>query len=154
MFTKEEKELILDQLTNNDVAEDQEIIDFLCEDMEPHKYVTVARIVAENRADFLTMREDGIDWDKYQDQGGVESKNMTVSGVSIGDKFIDTIHRKSKRVSTVVDFLETTSLTTGEHISFAVVAEHEFMGQIMKTYPAFSTVVINRLQGEDCQHSA
>ncbi len=70
---------------------------------------------------------------------------MTIKNVTIGDKFIDTMHRKSKRVSTVIDFAETRSMTTGEVLGVTVIAEHEFMGQSLKSNPAFSTVVMNRI---------
>lgn len=70
---------------------------------------------------------------------------MTIRGVTIGDKFIDTIHTRSKRVSTVVDFAETRSMTTGKILDVEIIAQHEFMGQIINTYPAFTTVIRNRI---------
>lgn len=72
-------------------------------------------------------------------------KVLTIRNVTIGDRFIDTCNRKSKRVSTVVDFAETRSMTTGEVISVAVIAQHDFMGQTMTTNPAFATVVMNKV---------
>lgn len=76
----------------------------------------------------------------------METKKLTIKNVSIGDRFIDTCHRKSKRVSTVVDFIEKKSLLTGEILGHEVVASHEFMGQTLKTYPPFTTVVRYRVQ--------
>lgn len=70
---------------------------------------------------------------------------MTIRNVTIGDKFIDTCNRKSKRVSTVVDFIEHKSMTTGKVVNTTIVASHEFMGQTMYTNPAFSTVAMNRV---------
>lgn len=70
---------------------------------------------------------------------------MTIRNVTIGDKFIDTMHRKSKRVSTVIDFAETKSMTTGKVLDVTVIAQHEFMGQLMTSNPAFSPVVMNRI---------
>ncbi len=70
---------------------------------------------------------------------------MTVRNVTIGDKFIASEHRKSKRVSTVVDFVETKSMLTGETIMIEVVAEHEFMGQTIKTVSPFTTVLRNKI---------
>jgi len=70
---------------------------------------------------------------------------MTIRNVTIGDKFIDTCHRKSKRVSTVVDFIEHTSMTTGKVVNTTIVASHEFMGQTMFTSPPFTTVIRNRV---------
>ena len=69
----------------------------------------------------------------------------TIKGVSIGDRFIDTMNRKSKRISTVVDFAETRSLTTGEVLNVTIIAHHEFMGQVMTTQPAFTTVLMNKI---------
>jgi len=70
---------------------------------------------------------------------------MTIRNVTIGDRFIDTCNRKSKRVSTVIDFVETRSMTTGKVVKVEIVAQHEFMGQIMTTSPAFTTVVMNKV---------
>ncbi len=70
---------------------------------------------------------------------------MTIKNVTIGDEFISPSNRKSKRVSTVIDFLETKSVITGETLKIEVVAEHDFMGQkIQTTHPA-STIVRNRI---------
>lgn len=70
---------------------------------------------------------------------------MTIQRVSIGDQFIDTMHRKTKRVSTVVDFIEKKSLVTGEVVGYDVVAEHNFMGQTLKTKCCSTTVLRNRI---------
>jgi hypothetical protein len=70
---------------------------------------------------------------------------MTIRNVTIGDKFIDTCHRKCKRVSIVIDFIERKSLVKGDVIDYECVASHEFMGQtVTKTVP-FATVVINKV---------
>jgi hypothetical protein len=70
---------------------------------------------------------------------------MTIKNVTIGDKFINPSHRKSKRVSTVIDFLEVKSMTTGEVVRHECIASHEFMGQVLKTDVAFASVVMNRV---------
>lgn len=70
---------------------------------------------------------------------------MKIKGVKIGDKFIDNCNRKSKRVSTVVDFIERKSMKTGKVFNYEVVAQHDFMGQKMTTYPAFTTVLRNKI---------
>jgi len=70
---------------------------------------------------------------------------MTIRNVTIGDRFIDTCNRKSKRVSTVIDFAETRSMTTGEVLNITIVAQHEFMGQKLTTNPAFTTVLMNKV---------
>jgi len=70
---------------------------------------------------------------------------MTIKNVTIGDQFINTTHRKSKRVSTVVDFIERRSFVTGKLISYEIVSQHEFMGQTMKGTCPFATVVMNRV---------
>lgn len=70
---------------------------------------------------------------------------MKIKGVKIGDKFINPIHRKSKRVSTVVDFIEKKSMITGKVFDYEVVAQHTFMGQTLTTYPAFTTVLRNKI---------
>ena len=71
---------------------------------------------------------------------------MKVKGVSIGMQFISNQHRKSKRVSTVVDFIERRSYKTGKIIDYEIVAQHEFMGQTMTTYPAAATVLMNKIK--------
>lgn len=71
---------------------------------------------------------------------------MTIRNVSIGDRFIDTCNRKSKRVSTVIDFVEHKSLLTGEVSNITIVAQHDFMGQKMTTNPAFTTVLMNKIK--------
>lgn len=70
---------------------------------------------------------------------------MTLKNVTIGDKFINPTNRKSKRVSTVVDFLETKSVTTGEIVTIEIVAEHDFLGQKIKTVCSPTTVLINKI---------
>lgn len=70
---------------------------------------------------------------------------MELRGVKIGDKFISNQHRKSKRVSTVVDFVERKSMISGKVFDYEVVAEHEFMGQKITTYPSFTTVLRNKV---------
>lgn len=72
-------------------------------------------------------------------------QQVTIDGVSIGDQFIDTCHRKSKIVSTVVDFIERKSVVTGEIIGYEVVAEHRFMGQLIKSKALITTVKIHKL---------
>lgn len=71
---------------------------------------------------------------------------MTIRNVTIGDKFIDTRNRKSKRISTVIDFVERRSLKTGELINYECWAAHEFMGQTLQYEVAFATVVMNRVK--------
>lgn len=71
---------------------------------------------------------------------------MTIKNVTIGDRFIDTCNRKSKRVSVVVDFVEHRSMTTGDILNITIVAQHDFMGQKMTTNPAFATVLINKIK--------
>lgn len=71
---------------------------------------------------------------------------MEIKGVKIGDRFIDTCNRKSKRISTVVDFVEHRSITTGKVLNVTIVANHDFMGQTMTTNPAFATVLINKVK--------
>jgi hypothetical protein len=71
---------------------------------------------------------------------------MTIKNVTIGDKFINTTDRKSKRVSTVVDFTETKSVLTGEILSCEVVCEKDYMGQKLKSTCCFTTVLRNRVQ--------
>ncbi len=70
---------------------------------------------------------------------------MTIKNVTIGDKFISPSNRKSKRVSTVIDFLETKSMTTGETLKIEVIAEHDFMGQKLKTTCTAATVLRNKI---------
>jgi len=73
-------------------------------------------------------------------------KTMKIKNVEIGDKFINTTHRKSKRISTVVDFIERKSFVSGKIIDYEVVSQHEFMGQTLTSYPSFTTVVRNRIK--------
>lgn len=70
----------------------------------------------------------------------------TIKNVTIGDKFISTTHRKSKRVSTVVDFIERKSMVTGKVIDYECVSSHEFMGQTLTGTVSFTTVLRNRLK--------
>ena len=70
---------------------------------------------------------------------------MTIKNVSIGDQFIDSSHRKSKRVSTVIDFYEVKSMKTGELIRHECISEHEFMGYRMKRKVSFTTVLRNKI---------
>jgi len=70
---------------------------------------------------------------------------ITIDGVTIGDRFIDTCHRKTKLVSTVIDFIERRSLVSGEVIGHEVVATHEFMGQTIKKTVLITTVLIGKL---------
>jgi hypothetical protein len=70
---------------------------------------------------------------------------MTIRNVTIGDKFIDTKYRQSKRVSEVTDFIERRSMKTGEVIDYECVASHEFMGQILTCTVPFATVARNRV---------
>lgn len=66
---------------------------------------------------------------------------MTVKGVTIGDKFINTTDLKSKRVSTVVDFSEKKSMLTGETLQILCIVEKEFMGQILRSEVVPTTVL-------------
>lgn len=70
---------------------------------------------------------------------------MTIKNVTIGDKFINTTDRKSKRVSTVVDFIETKSVLTGETLGYEVVCEKDYMGQVLKSKCSFTTVLRNKI---------
>ena len=70
---------------------------------------------------------------------------MEIRKVKIGDKFISNEHRKSKRVSTVVDFIAKKSMVTGKIFDYEVVAEYEFMGQTLTIYPSFTTVLRNKI---------
>jgi len=69
----------------------------------------------------------------------------TYKNVTIGDKFINTCHRKSKRVSTVTDFIERKSVVTGEIVGYECVCQHDFMGQRLTDTVSFATVVMNRI---------
>ena len=69
--------------------------------------------------------------------------DMTIKGVTIGDMFIDPRNRKSKRVSTVVDFIEHRQMITGE-VKYTVIAEHSFMGQVVRTEVVPTTVLMNK----------
>jgi len=71
---------------------------------------------------------------------------MTIKNVTIGDKFINTTDRKSKRVSTVIDFIQTKSVLTGETFGYEVVCEKDFMGQKLKSTCCFTTVLRNRVE--------
>lgn len=70
---------------------------------------------------------------------------MTIKGVTIGDKFINTTDRKSKRVSTVVDFSEKKSMLTGKTIEILCIVEKEFMGQILTSEVVPVTVLRNKI---------
>ena len=70
---------------------------------------------------------------------------MTIKNVTLGDRFIDTSNRKSKRVSTVVDFIEKKSLVTGEIVDYECIAQHEFLGQVIRFKTCFVTVGINKV---------
>jgi len=69
---------------------------------------------------------------------------MTIKNVTIGDQFINTTDRKSKRVSTVIDFIETKSVLTGEILGYEVVCEKDYMGQKLKSTCSFTTVLRNK----------
>ena len=71
---------------------------------------------------------------------------MTINNVTIGDKFINTTDRKSKRVSTVIDFIETKSILTGEILRYQVLCEKDYMGQKLQSICSFATVVINKIK--------
>ncbi len=72
---------------------------------------------------------------------------MTIKNVTIGDKFISSNDTRSKRVSTVVDFLKVVSMTSGKETGDVIcVGEREFMGKIERFETAFSTVVRNRIE--------
>lgn len=70
---------------------------------------------------------------------------MTIKGVTIGDKFINTSDIKSKRVSTVVDFSEKKSMLTGETIQILCIAEKEFMGQKLRFEVVPTTVLRSKI---------
>jgi len=70
---------------------------------------------------------------------------MTIRNVTIGDQFINTTDRKSKRVSTVIDFLETKSVLTGEVLKTEVVCVKDYIGQELKSIVSFTTVLRNRV---------
>lgn len=72
---------------------------------------------------------------------------MTIKNVTIGDKFIASNDTRSRRISTVIDFLKVVSMTTGQETGdFICVAEKEFLGKMEKFETAFSTVVRNRIR--------
>lgn len=71
---------------------------------------------------------------------------MTVKGVTIGDKFINTTDIKSKRVSTVVDFSEKKSMLTGETLQILCIVEKEFMGQTLRSEVVPTTVLRFKVQ--------
>lgn len=70
---------------------------------------------------------------------------MEYRGVKIGDKFINTTDRKSKRLSTVIDFSEKKSMLTGETIEILCIAEKEFMGQTLRFEVVPVTVLRNKI---------
>ena len=70
---------------------------------------------------------------------------MKIKGVTIGDRFINTTDRKSQRVSTVIDFIETKSVLTGESLGYEVVSEKDFMGQKLKSTCSFTAVLRNKV---------
>lgn len=72
--------------------------------------------------------------------------DMTIKNVTIGDKFINTTDRKSKRVSTVIDFIETKSVLTGDILRYQVVCEKDYMGQKLQSVCSFSTVLMNKVK--------
>ena len=71
---------------------------------------------------------------------------MKYKGVTIGDKFIANENRKSKRVSKVIDFLETRSMMTNEIISTEVIYETKVLEQMVKGKCSALTVVRNRIK--------
>lgn len=71
---------------------------------------------------------------------------MTIKNVTIGDKFINTTDRKSKRVSIVIDFIETKSVLTGETLRYEVLSEKDYMGQKLQSICSFTTVVMNKVK--------
>jgi len=73
---------------------------------------------------------------------------MTINNVTIGDKFIHPNDRKSKRISEVYDFLEVKSLTTGKHLEYLCCVKKDFLGQVLYSQVAFSTVVRYKLKTE------
>ena len=70
---------------------------------------------------------------------------MTIKNVTIGDKFINTTDRKTKRVSMVMDFIEKKSLVSGEVVGYDVVCEKDYMGQKLKSICCFTTVLRNKI---------
>ena len=73
-----------------------------------------------------------------------KTNHITIKNVTIGDKFINPTDRKSKRISTVIDFIETKSVLTGEVVKIEVVCEKDFAGQKLKSICSFTTVLRNR----------
>jgi ERCC4-type nuclease len=72
---------------------------------------------------------------------------MTIKNVTIGDKFIASNDVRSKRISTVVDFLKIVSVTTGKETGDIIcVAEKEFMGKKERFETPFATVVRSRIK--------
>lgn len=71
---------------------------------------------------------------------------MTINNVNIGDKFISSNDTRSKRISTVVDFYKTVSMTTGKDTgTILCIAEKEFLGEIIRFETPFATVVRNKI---------
>tara|TARA_B100001146_G_scaffold221179_1_gene231120 strand:- start:929 stop:1162 length:234 start_codon:yes stop_codon:yes gene_type:complete len=75
----------------------------------------------------------------------MNTETLKVRGVSIGDRFINTTHRKSKRISTVTQITEEKCLITGEVLKHHFYAEHEFMGQTLRTEVIATTVLRNKV---------
>lgn len=71
---------------------------------------------------------------------------MTIKNVTIGDKFVAAEHSRIKRVSTVVDFIEKKSVTTGEIVGYECIAEHILLGQVIRFVTPFSTVGRNKVK--------
>ena len=70
---------------------------------------------------------------------------MTIKGVTIGDKFINPNSNKTKRVSTVIDFVEHKSLIKNEITGYSCWAENEIVGQKIKYEVAFTTALRNKI---------
>ncbi len=74
-------------------------------------------------------------------------KAMEVRGVKIGDKFVASIDSRTKIISTVVEFVKTVSMTTGEDTGQVFcIAEKNYLGQVMRFETPFSTVIRNKVK--------
>lgn len=114
-------------------------------------YITIDQALAEIAETHL--KEDPNYYNRsnhYMEKGGhisgSNANDFEFKGVKIGDKFIDTKHRKNKIVSTVTDFVERKSLVTGQIIGYEIWSEYEFMGQKMKSEVVATTVLINKVK--------
>lgn len=114
-------------------------------------YITIDQAIAEIAETHLNENPNYYSESNEQMENGGHISGSNVNdfvfkGVKIGDKFIDTKHRKNKIVSTVTDFVERKSLVTGQVIGYEIWSEYEFMGQKMKSEVVSTTVLINKVQ--------